>query len=431
MGLMQSSCRSWPFAGTPATTAATTSMVSTSKQADGVRKWLGSDAPAWLNMPRAAEPQRAAQHPQPLSGPLLSRRRPSTSGAAERPASTAAQDFVAAEPTLRPGTAATQGEWNHDWSDFDKLAHVASMGGLKMPEEETALAFLHQVLSESRLPVGWRVAKDQFGRVYFANMLSSKSSWTHPLAPQMKELADVFRMCSGSKDFPDVRDLAVSTLLATWQDEAQVALEPWVPFTDVNDLPCFQNRETGEFTYLDPAETILPPLYLKIASLQKLRAADYQVSADHVENIVDQWHQQATKLRNERLRDEARRELQQSARMQKELQYVRYMRQKQQDQEQQEQQQVQQLRATWDQLQQQQLFVSAEAAAGAAGAAADPAAAGVAAQQEGQQQQLLLAAMFPGAAAQREDQQQQAEKAQSPSSAGLARAAANRARAEA
>jgi hypothetical protein len=223
----------------------------------------------------------------------------------------------------------------------------------------------------------------------------------------------------------------VSTLLATWQDEAQVALEPWVPFTDVNDLPCFQNRETGEFTYLDPAETILPPFYLKIASLQQLRAADYQVSADHVENIVDQWHQQATKLRNERLRDEARRELQQSARMQKELQYVRYMRQKQQDQEQQEQQQVQQLRATWDQLQQQQLFVSAEAAAGAAGAAADPAAAGVAAQQEGQQQQLLLAAMFPGAAAQREDQQQQGEKAQSPSSAGLAREAANRARAEA
>ncbi|CAK0868313.1 unnamed protein product [Prorocentrum cordatum] len=65
---------------------------------------------------------------------------------------------------------------------------------------------------------------------------------------RLPELADVFRMCSDSKDIPEVRDLAVSTLLATWQEEAQKALEPWVPFTDAAGLPCFHNWVTGEFT---------------------------------------------------------------------------------------------------------------------------------------------------------------------------------------
>ncbi|CAK0834501.1 unnamed protein product, partial [Prorocentrum cordatum] len=91
-------------------------------------------------------------------------------------------------------------------------------------------------------------SKDQHGRVYFANVLTSGASWTHPLAPQLKEIVDVFRMCSDSKDIPEVRDLAVSTLLATWQEEAQKALEPWVPFTDAAGLPCFHNWVIGEFT---------------------------------------------------------------------------------------------------------------------------------------------------------------------------------------
>merc|ERR1719262_1285382 len=60
-------------------------------------------------------------------------------------------------------------------------------------------------------------------------------------------------------------------------------------------MKCFQHQETRHIVYIDPAETILPYLYVKSVALERFRSSGFQVREEKIKDVVAAWQRSELK----------------------------------------------------------------------------------------------------------------------------------------
>ena len=140
---------------------------------------------------------------------------------------------------------------------------------LSLPEDEDLLPIFQAVLKGAPLPAPWSMWCDKATQsLFFTNLATRETSWTHPLHEALAALAEVGRRFFTVPLATRAEHLAV--LSKTWDSEARTEILKWQTAYDDQDREYFFNVETSETMWERPAEAVLPAFYLKKQFLKRL-----------------------------------------------------------------------------------------------------------------------------------------------------------------
>jgi len=160
-----------------------------------------------------------------------------------------------------------------EWTTEERGTYIATLVSA-LPYVKAVQKFLEDVLSaDESLPRGWVKARDSKGRVYFANMSTQKSSWTHPLERAMRVVADVCHKCL---ELPELeRDTWLRKVHATWTADAESAVAKWAPMQTEDGRTYHYHEDSKESIWEHPAEREHPPFQLMLGALVRLLEKGY------------------------------------------------------------------------------------------------------------------------------------------------------------
>lgn len=176
-----------------------------------------------------------------------------------------------------PGSAGlnSKTQRGHKLTVAERHAYIRSLGILQQGEN-ACLRFLDDAVAHAPLPAPWKLHRDQRGRVYFANKVTGQSSWGHPLESSLRELAGVCRTCFAFDR--GQRETTTSKLKMQWEENAKRDLSKWYAVKHDSGKDYYCHRDTGETTWLHPAEVVMPEHYIKIQAVEKLGDDSYFAS---------------------------------------------------------------------------------------------------------------------------------------------------------
>lgn len=159
------------------------------------------------------------------------------------------------------------------WSSAERASYVASSGIVCPQGEEAVQRFLADAIVVAPLPAPWVMHRSQRGEYFFVNRRTGVASWSHPLEPCLRELADVCRKCLDLE--ADLRDATICGLHSKWEADAKGEYLKWFSVDDVNGQTYYCHRESGEAMWEHPAEALLPEHYMRLTSIEMLRSDGY------------------------------------------------------------------------------------------------------------------------------------------------------------
>eukprot|EP00931_Biecheleriopsis_adriatica_P085850 TRINITY_DN60635_c0_g1_i1.p1 TRINITY_DN60635_c0_g1~~TRINITY_DN60635_c0_g1_i1.p1 ORF type:complete len:874 (+),score=217.15 TRINITY_DN60635_c0_g1_i1:173-2623(+) len=139
------------------------------------------------------------------------------------------------------------------------------------PGEEALAAALLGALDGAPLPAPWEMWGDKDSRTfYFENTATGDISWDHPMHSLIQELAVIGR---------ESLSLSTATLSehltrlgSTWEAEFRSEIAKWRAARDAtDDAEYFYHAETKEVMWEQPADILLPRLFLKRQFVEQLR----------------------------------------------------------------------------------------------------------------------------------------------------------------
>jgi len=120
------------------------------------------------------------------------------------------------------------------------------------PVSEQDLLWVARCALHAPLPEGWTQHYDGFGRVFFYDSRSSRSSWTHPLEQEHREVHGHLRKARLSGTTEAAAEEAVRLQLATLEPQAAAAASDWTEHSDENGLVFFYSRSAQRSSWMDP-----------------------------------------------------------------------------------------------------------------------------------------------------------------------------------
>jgi len=178
----------------------------------------------------------------------------------------------------RGGSSSTLGgsSAHPEWTVEERTAHVRSLGLAQLPEEDSVERFLEDSLAGAPLPAPWIAVRDESGRLYFSNTTTMESSWHHPCENSLPDLASV---CRRWMVMPEAkREQWIRQVHAEWTAEAERQMMKWTVVVHESGQRYYYHSDTKETMWDNPKKVVLPPFYVKLASIWRLTDADYSDS---------------------------------------------------------------------------------------------------------------------------------------------------------
>jgi len=150
--------------------------------------------------------------------------------------------------------------------------YLAAAGIVHSSDDEELLHFLVDAISSTPLPAPWTAARDEHDQRVYLNRYTGEYTWRHPLDATQKELAELFRKCSGLSSA--LRNATLIGMREKWESEARGEYLRW-HFVEATGQRYYYNRETGESMWEHPAEVLLPAHYMKIKAIKRLSNDTY------------------------------------------------------------------------------------------------------------------------------------------------------------
>lgn len=150
-------------------------------------------------------------------------------------------DFLAERRCAGPGEAETGPRFN---------AYARYLGIDPCGEQD--LLWVARCALHAPLPEGWTQHLDGQGRVFFYDSRSSKSSWTHPLEQEHREVHAHLRRARLSQAFQTAAEQDVRARLVVLEPEAAAAVQDWTAHTDESGNPFYYSRSAHRSSWTDP-----------------------------------------------------------------------------------------------------------------------------------------------------------------------------------
>lgn len=159
------------------------------------------------------------------------------------------------------------------WGEEERRIYAASLH-FNANVSKPIRRFITDVVKEASLPEPWAAWRDEQGRWFFHNRVTSESRWPHPLTPIFKELTNI---CSqvipmSIKD----RDQHLQRLHADWTLKAKQELSQWQEAVgEDGQRKYFYNISTREASHFHPDSTVLPGHRCRLQALAMLNGPGY------------------------------------------------------------------------------------------------------------------------------------------------------------
>mmetsp|Transcript_105469 Transcript_105469/g.308361 ORF Transcript_105469/g.308361 Transcript_105469/m.308361 type:complete len:299 (+) Transcript_105469:101-997(+) len=159
------------------------------------------------------------------------------------------------------------------WSSAERETYVRSTGLVCPQGEEAVQRFLADAIVVAPLPAPWVLHRSLSGEHFFVNGRTGVASWSHPLEPCLRELADLCRKCLELSS--ELREAMIVGLHSKWEADAKGEYLKWFSADDADGRTYYCHCESRETMWEHPAEALLPEHYLRLASAELLGSDRY------------------------------------------------------------------------------------------------------------------------------------------------------------
>ncbi|CAD7925315.1 unnamed protein product [Amoebophrya sp. A25] len=134
------------------------------------------------------------------------------------------------------------------------------------PLREPFMLWVAEAAYSAELPPDWGEYMDPQGRVYFYCSTTGESSWTHPMDPVFREIAQAYRTAFYRGGFWDFEER-----LEREEADIEAELENWKESKDSKGEAFFHNSKSKESTFADPKSMMYHKLYTKLKMLKMMK----------------------------------------------------------------------------------------------------------------------------------------------------------------
>lgn len=144
------------------------------------------------------------------------------------------------------------------------------------PVVEQDFTWVAKCALHSPLPEGWTQHFDGFGRVFFYDSKTSRSSWTHPLEQEHRDVHGHLRKARQSGTSEAQAEKVVRAQLAALEKQANSAASEWTEHQDDKGQVFYYNRSLQRSSWMDPRPAIRHRVVLWRAALDTLEGRSPQ-----------------------------------------------------------------------------------------------------------------------------------------------------------